>query len=60
MSAILVWILITGSEGGHVPPAQLGPFVDAPSCQRVADLKILARYDRTCVQVSMPAAKEIK
>lgn len=61
MQIMLVWILITGSEGGHVPPAQLGPFADQASCERTSALKLLRRYDRQCVQVQLVfPIKEIK
>ena len=47
---VLVWLLITGSEGGHVPPGQLGPFATEADCMAVANLAILRRYERSCVQ----------
>lgn len=53
MITALVWLLITGSDGGHVAAAQLGPFAAKEDCQRVMLLEMLRRYERTCVQVTL-------
>ena len=51
ISYTLLWILIVVGGGNRV--TQLGPFVDAESCQRVLKIEALKLSDKTCVQVNM-------
>ena len=52
ISYTLLWILVVVSRGSSTV-TQLGPFVDAESCQRVLKIEALKQNDKTCVQVNM-------
>lgn len=52
ISYTLLWLLVVVSRGSSVV-TQLGPFVDAESCQRVLKIEALKLSDKTCVQVNM-------
>ena len=52
ISYTLLWLLVVVSRGSSVV-TQLGPFVDAESCQRVLKIEALKQFDKTCVQVNM-------
>lgn len=57
VTSIAVWYLIVQANA-HVAPAQLGPYADLDSCNRVADMRradgnTMINEPRGCVQVSI-------
>lgn len=59
VTSIAVWYLIVQANA-HVAPAQLGPYSDLDSCNRVADMRradgrTMIDESRGCVQVNIPA-----
>lgn len=55
MSTVLVWILVTSSTTYAGYAAQLGPFADLASCERV--LAAVSSYRKQCVQVNLVLPK---